>query len=99
MLNPDGVVFGNHRCSMLGVDLNRRWLLPSAALHPTVHRTKKLVRAVNEEREVAIFADLHGHFRKRDAFMYCCSVINEGAILYDGRTKNAFLRAMPLLLS
>ena len=24
MLNPDGVVYGNYRCSLLGVDLNRR---------------------------------------------------------------------------
>lgn len=23
MLNPDGVVYGNYRCSLLGVDLNR----------------------------------------------------------------------------
>lgn len=25
MLNPDGVVLGNSRVSLLGVDLNRRW--------------------------------------------------------------------------
>ena len=25
MLNPDGVISGNYRCSLLGVDLNRRW--------------------------------------------------------------------------
>jgi murein tripeptide amidase MpaA len=24
MLNPDGVIQGNYRCSVLGVDLNRR---------------------------------------------------------------------------
>ena len=24
MLNPDGVINGNYRCSLLGVDLNRR---------------------------------------------------------------------------
>jgi murein tripeptide amidase MpaA len=26
MLNPDGVIYGNHRCSLLGCDLNRKWL-------------------------------------------------------------------------
>lgn len=26
MLNPDGVVQGNYRCSLLGCDLNRKWL-------------------------------------------------------------------------
>ena len=26
MLNCDGVVYGNYRCSLLGVDLNRKWV-------------------------------------------------------------------------
>jgi murein tripeptide amidase MpaA len=26
MLNPDGVIYGNYRCSLLGCDLNRKWL-------------------------------------------------------------------------
>ncbi|KAE9027256.1 hypothetical protein PF011_g2147 [Phytophthora fragariae] len=30
MLNPDGVVHGNYRCSLAGTDLNRRWLNPSS---------------------------------------------------------------------
>ena len=25
MLNPDGVICGNYRCSLAGCDLNRRW--------------------------------------------------------------------------
>jgi murein tripeptide amidase MpaA len=25
MLNPDGVIHGNYRCSLLGCDLNRKW--------------------------------------------------------------------------
>lgn len=25
MLNPDGVIHGNYRCSLSGADLNRRW--------------------------------------------------------------------------
>jgi hypothetical protein len=29
MLNPDGVINGNYRCSLAGVDLNRRWKFPS----------------------------------------------------------------------
>jgi murein tripeptide amidase MpaA len=29
MLNPDGVINGNYRCSLAGVDLNRRWKNPS----------------------------------------------------------------------
>ena len=30
MLNPDGVISGNARCSLSGKDLNRQWLFPSA---------------------------------------------------------------------
>ncbi len=40
MLNPDGVIYGNYRCSLLGVDLNRRWINPSKILHPTIYYTK-----------------------------------------------------------
>jgi murein tripeptide amidase MpaA len=28
MLNPDGVINGNYRCSLAGCDLNRRWKNP-----------------------------------------------------------------------
>ena len=29
MLNVDGVIIGNYRCSLAGNDLNRRWHNPS----------------------------------------------------------------------
>jgi cytosolic carboxypeptidase protein 2/3 len=29
MVNIDGVIHGNNRCSLAGVDLNRRWKSPS----------------------------------------------------------------------
>jgi murein tripeptide amidase MpaA len=44
MLNPDGVIHGNYRCSLAGVDLNRRWQNPSKTMHPTVHNAKKMVK-------------------------------------------------------
>ena len=37
MLNPDGVINGNYRCSLAGCDLNRRWKAPSRILHPTIY--------------------------------------------------------------
>jgi murein tripeptide amidase MpaA len=40
MLNPDGVINGNYRCSLAGCDLNRRWKTPSKIIHPTVFHTK-----------------------------------------------------------
>ena len=44
MLNPDGVVYGNYRSSMLGVDLNRRWKNPSKFLHPSIYYAKSLIK-------------------------------------------------------
>ena len=40
MLNPDGVVIGNARCSVAGVDLNRRWSDPSPVMHPEIYFLK-----------------------------------------------------------
>jgi cytosolic carboxypeptidase protein 2/3 len=44
MLNPDGVINGNYRCSLAGCDLNRRWKHPSQVLHPTIYATKKMIK-------------------------------------------------------
>jgi murein tripeptide amidase MpaA len=72
MLNPDGVTFGNYRSNMLGVDLNRRWPNPSKLLHPTIYYAKMLAKQVHIDHSILIFADIHGHSRKRNAFMYGC---------------------------
>ena len=34
MLNPDGVIQGNHRTDLAGLDMNRRWAVPSPWIHP-----------------------------------------------------------------
>lgn len=44
MLNPDGVIFGNYRCTLVGCDLNRKWDKPNRLLHPTIYHTKNLIR-------------------------------------------------------
>lgn len=72
MLNPDGVIYGNYRCSLLGVDLNRRWINPSKILHPTIYYTKQLVKMMDIDRSVEIFTDIHGHSRKFNVFAYAC---------------------------
>lgn len=40
MINPDGVVIGNSRCSLAGLDLNRRWSEPNPILHPEIYYLK-----------------------------------------------------------
>lgn len=43
MINVDGVVAGNYRCSLSGQDLNRNWRDTSYLLFPEVEAIKKLV--------------------------------------------------------
>lgn len=43
MVNPDGVVFGNHRTSLSGKDLNRKFRAKTIDLFPEVHHLKNLV--------------------------------------------------------
>lgn len=44
MLNADGVINGNSRCNLAGVDLNRCWIDPSRKLHPEIYHMKKMVQ-------------------------------------------------------
>ena len=44
MLNPDGVINGNTRCNLAGVDLNRCWIEPSRKMQPTVYNFKNMVK-------------------------------------------------------
>ncbi|XP_026177505.1 cytosolic carboxypeptidase 1 isoform X6 [Mastacembelus armatus] len=75
MLNPDGVVNGNHRCSLSGEDLNRQWQSPNPELHPTIFHTKSLLQYLAHiQRAPLVFCDYHGHSRKKNVFMYGCSI-------------------------
>jgi hypothetical protein len=56
MLNPDGVINGNYRCSLAGCDLNRQYADPSKKLHPTIFNVKMMVKRFMEDREVVIRA-------------------------------------------
>jgi hypothetical protein len=70
MLNPDGVIHGNYRCSLIGTDLNRRYLDPHPSLYPTVSAMKNLLDECQKKRGVFLFLDLHGHSKKKSAFCY-----------------------------
>jgi len=70
MLNPDGVINGNYRCSLAGCDLNRRYKHPNKNLHPTIWHLKDLAKNFNNERPLALYCDLHGHSRRKNIFMY-----------------------------
>ena len=74
MLNVDGVVVGNHRVNLSGVDLNRQWSDPSKKNHPTIFHTKAMIKKVKEDRDVFMFCDIHGHNGKKNIFLYGCPV-------------------------
>ncbi|RHY33584.1 hypothetical protein DYB32_001518 [Aphanomyces invadans] len=70
MLNPDGVIHGNYRCSVVGVDLNRRWSKPCQNTHPTIYAAKQMIMSMRNARRVVLFCDIHGHSRKKNMFVY-----------------------------
>jgi hypothetical protein len=72
MLNIDGVINGNYRVNLAGVDLNRQWISPSKTQHPTIYHTKQMVKKCNDEKNLVLYVDFHGHSRKKNIFMCKC---------------------------
>ena len=95
MLNPDGVRYGNYRCSLLGVDLNRRWDNPNKYLHPTIYHTKRMILIFNEKHKVQFFCDMHGHTRKQNVFMYGCTMHSHE---FSIKKENLCAKIVPILM-
>ena len=95
MLNVDGVIVGNYRCSLAGVDLNRNWADPSRKLHPTIYYTKQMIRRLGEDRKVILYCDMHGHSRKMNIFMYGCECKKQSPNYITMRLKE---RVFPRIL-
>eukprot|EP00050_Salpingoeca_kvevrii_P022230 m.123174 g.123174 ORF g.123174 m.123174 type:complete len:1074 (-) comp9643_c0_seq2:139-3360(-) len=72
MLNPDGVIVGNYRCSLAGVDLNRSYKSEHPEAYPTVVALKNMMQKLASDRPIVVYCDLHGHSRKQNVFMYGC---------------------------
>ena len=72
MLNPDGVVLGNYRCSLMGFDLNRHWQEPSPWAHPTLVATKNYLMKLDNDENVLLdfYIDIHAHSTMMNGFMY-----------------------------
>jgi len=74
-LNPDGVVCGNHRCGLSGVDLNRQYMNPSQFHHPSIYHLKRLVSGISADssRKIFLVCDLHGHSQLTNITFYGCA--------------------------
>uniref|UniRef100_A0A0N4Z244 Pepdidase_M14_N domain-containing protein n=1 Tax=Parastrongyloides trichosuri TaxID=131310 RepID=A0A0N4Z244_PARTI len=72
MLNPDGVINGNHRCSLSGNDLNRTWHNPIKFIHPEIYHSKAIIQYCVEilKRKPFVYVDLHGHSRRSNVFVF-----------------------------
>ena len=77
MINVDGVISGNFRCDLSGMDLNRNWKTPSSLLHPQIFSIKnELTNLFNQGYKVETCLDLHGHSKEYNVFCYSCKIDN-----------------------
>nr|XP_046250427.1 cytosolic carboxypeptidase 4-like isoform X1 [Scatophagus argus] len=75
MLNPDGVINGMTRCDLNAEDLNRQWCKPDLILSPTIYHAKGFLYYLSSIGQTPlVFCDYHGHSRKKNVFLYGCSV-------------------------
>ncbi|XP_066439396.1 cytosolic carboxypeptidase 2 isoform X2 [Eleutherodactylus coqui] len=92
ILNPDGVIVGNYRCSLSGRDLNRNYRSMLKDSFPCIWHTRAMVKRLLAQREVLLYCDFHGHSRKNNVFMYGCN--------NRGRPESKLQeRVFPLMLS
>lgn len=96
MINPDGVKFGNSRCSLLGVDMNRRWINPHKILHPELYSAKEVVCGIKKNHEISMFCDVHSHAKKKNVFMYGCN-LSKGE--KTAKKTNTLAKLIPILLA
>ncbi|CAF0947049.1 unnamed protein product [Rotaria sordida] len=97
MLNPDGVIVGNYRCSLTGKDMNRNFRHPRKQAFPIIYHIKELIQNLQRERrEILAFCDLHGHSRKSNVFAYGC----DGCDGPQPDMKNfLYARVLPFIMS
>jgi cytosolic carboxypeptidase protein 2/3 len=67
-LNIDGVIVGNYRSSIAGVDINRTFGDQSnKRLNPESNMLRNFAK---KEGRLAFYFDVHGHSSKKSIFMY-----------------------------
>ncbi|CAD5114345.1 DgyrCDS3484 [Dimorphilus gyrociliatus] len=99
MLNPDGVIVGNYRCSLSAKDLNRNYRHPHKEKFPTIWYTKEMLEKFGKTSNVLIYCDLHGHSRKQNVFMYGCNTTEQTEQNFSSPEHFLKERLFPFLMS
>ncbi len=83
-MNPDGVMAGNQRVNLAGLDLNRQWLNPDPATAPTVAATLDRITAYRDAGGVTrILIDFHSAPTGRSNFFYYNEAESSTQALHD----------------
>jgi len=77
MINPDGVILGNHRWSFLGRDINRSFEHPNSKLEPEPYQIRQHFKNIQKDAfqlgkcdKILAFIDIHAHSNRKSIFMY-----------------------------
>ena len=94
MINADGVIVGNTRCSMIGRDVNRLFSKPNQKLTPEPYYLRALVKEMQkyDKHKVLAYLDVHAHSGRKSIFMY-------GPYFPLHSSKYLKIRALPKLVS
>lgn len=68
MANVDGVIHGNSRAELIGLDPNRGWKRPRKMVSPVVYHLIKEIQSYKSN--VSLVLDLHSHSKKTGCFFY-----------------------------
>lgn len=67
MVNVDGVVLGNFRTGLLGLDLNRLFMEDESEDFYEVEHVHEIAAS---GQKPLVYVDLHGHSTKKNVFIY-----------------------------
>lgn len=68
MVNADGVIHGNSRAGLIGLDPNRSWKKPRKTVNPdNWHIIKEIM---TYKSNISMILDLHSHSKKTGCFFY-----------------------------
>jgi len=100
MANPDGVVAGNYRDNIRGVNLNRVWNKPSPETSPEILAITAAIDAwVAEGNPYQLFADIHSTAGPRPHFAYHAGPSQRPALYANPAHYNRDLRDFLMLVN